>query len=309
MSPKNYYSCWFYGCNLVFRTLIQRNRHFQLWHPQIKVELKKLAKNEVSKKTKLSVKENKKQKISCQTCGKIVTIGSYTQHRNRCINQGKKDILCPVENCQAKFATAENKRQHVYSVHKTAIRCPFEDCQITFKPVRLSRHVRTVHQNEIKVCETCGKEISYLNFKRHVYRCTGGQESENRFRCLVEGCEAKFATRANLNTHKSMVHRKLVRCNWKNCEMMLKPKSMEAHIMRVHRTKKAKTKEEKKKEEECTWRYVVTDKHKPLKELLNYRAYMMIKRKYLRLYSRMVRDRRVTEELINSDDFIEELFM
>lgn len=131
------------------------------------------------------IHEQKVGKEQCTLCGKMILKKNLSRHLKRCSNEGKKNFLCMIQDCQSSFEMETDFLQHVELVHTSPKKCPYDDCTIFIKPAGLRQHVKIVHQKLKKVCHICGKQISFPNLRKHVKRCTS--RGEKKFRTTFQG--------------------------------------------------------------------------------------------------------------------------
>ena len=164
----------------------------------------------------------------CQICGKDIMKSAMRGHVKR--HKSAESPRCDVADCSSLFATLEEKRKHMNSVHKK-LRGPCDQCGSFFKSLAsLREHGKVVHEKkslDVK-CTVCDMIFTHRqNMQRHrtlvhypdKFRCKICQRSfscnmqlrrhglvhtdERNFAC--DECDRKFKRRRDLDDHK-MVH-------------------------------------------------------------------------------------------------------
>lgn len=191
---------------------------------------------DILKSIHLQTKEvckKKASKESCMICGKSMLKRNMLDHLTRCMAKEKRDFHCTVKNCQSSFALKRDLLSHVYLVHQSSTeKCPIGNCTSVVRSYNLIKHVKTVHLKATKVCEKCGKLMSYGGFRQHVQRCTS--DGERSFRCTFEGCKAEFTTVVNRSLHVRRVHAASIKCPRDDCCGTFRPSYLNRHIKQVH---------------------------------------------------------------------------
>lgn len=175
---------------------------------------------------------HEKVRQMCSNCGKTVSYGNMNLHLERCTSDGKRKYSCSINNCKSAFLTNNALRTHILSTHKAPIRCPHPNCDANLKPACLNRHIRTVHNKVKKLCDNCGKQIAYRGFRDHKERCTS--DGVKKYPCSIEDCESLFATKLQVRSHVTTVHKSLIKCPILECDKFIKPCSLKSHMKGIH---------------------------------------------------------------------------
>ena len=154
-------------------------------------------------------------------------------------NEPKQKVVC--ETCGKEFTRREHLRTHIMNIHDTSPRkCKF--CDETFMTSKtLKSHIREVHPEHVPeplkkyTCDLCGNQfLRPSHLKTHIEIIHEGKRPHS-----CEYCGKTFGYSKGLKVHIDTVHEQLHTYKCDRCEKIFKrPQHLKRHIANVHEGQK-----------------------------------------------------------------------
>ncbi|KAK7467027.1 hypothetical protein VKT23_004089 [Stygiomarasmius scandens] len=186
---------------------------------------------------------NGKRRLMCKInncCKKFPNLSRLKQHVES-IHEKKRPYVCTVAGCGKSFARADILKLHVESIHekKRLHVCAVAGCGKSFPyPSSLKQHVESIHEKKRPyVCTVaqCGKSFPYpSSLKNHVESIHG---KERPYVCAVAGCGKSFPYPSSLKQHVESIHEKKrpYVCTVAQCGKSFPyPSSLKNHVESIH---------------------------------------------------------------------------
>ena len=151
-------------------------------------------------------KSHVEKKYSCDLCNLKFSSGWLREQHVKRKHLKLKDVAC--QKCAYKGFSVQHLRIHIINKHSDFKPYSCELCPMAFsRVVGLYQHKET-HENAMKnskdiPCAICGK--MFIS-KKGAGRCEKKHQSEGRYKCRVENCEATFNGTQKRNRHQKKAH-------------------------------------------------------------------------------------------------------
>ena len=223
-------------CGKADKTKTEHNRHIKNKHmPKDIFECDKCDKTLTSKlglnlhlERSHSAFSKSKQ---CEFCEKSYRLSSELDKHKAKIHGRKYVAKCSI--CDKEFNSESKLSIHVNEVHGQIKNHKCDICNKQFgRGSLLKKHVKVVHRSEEiekEKCKKCNLVCMPENMKKHMKKHDKDENQEGFLNC--EKCDEKFKFKSELDNH---IHSKHNGFQCDVCNMVLKKKSLRAHVVTMH---------------------------------------------------------------------------
>ena len=175
----------------------------------------------------------KKDKVSCDICGKYVYPKNLSVHKTRMhfkVNWSSEDKKFKCDICESKFSlkcTLVTHKQTVHGGGGEQVKCELCDKNITKK--LMSHHLSNVHADRVP-CDICGTLLKRNGLKEHKEYVHFDTKN-----ATCDECGKKFSKASKLKRHKIGSHFKL-RVSCEICGKRYLTELLQNHIIKEHQT-------------------------------------------------------------------------
>lgn len=155
------------------------------------------------------ISDNNNSNIHNTSLDYVNLIKSTNHTNNHSNNHNYPRYCCHYPNCLKEYKGKYNLRKHIRSHAGIFLyRCDYEGCDKTYKiKENLDLHVKNFHLREKPFkCGFCLKKFSHRNGK--LYHEKKKHLNILEFKCMINGCNAAFASRSALKYHLNHQHQK-----------------------------------------------------------------------------------------------------
>jgi len=146
------------------------------------------------------------EKVECEICYKGLPMSHLRSHilTEHCGGSSKKKVfICSI--CNSEFTAKTTLKHHVQSVHVGNYTKSCPECHKEVSVMNFKRHIKEKHRQEKKECPYCDKEFGMSNLRKHI---RGVHDKEQHFCKLCGKC---YTTTDNLRSHIKSAHMKVMK--------------------------------------------------------------------------------------------------
>ena len=143
----------------------------------------------------------REENVECELCSKEVPVSSLRSHILTVHCDKEKVFICSI--CDSQFYNKRTLQDHVQCIHVGNFKKYCQECNKEVSMMNYKRHIKEKHMQEKKSCPYCDKLLGMSNLRKHIR----GVHNKEQHSC--PHCSKAFTQVDNLTSHIKRVHMKL----------------------------------------------------------------------------------------------------